>query len=108
MARRPGFKTFQRCVYAALLSRACDHENGAGLSMLNPGAKVPNGGGALTAVSRAAGMALTKVLAKENAGFNILVNGLLAVELEVSRERCHADTGLSLEEWYEDAAKQLK
>ena len=47
------------------------------INVLNLGAKVPNGGGAPTAVSRAAGMALTKVLANENAGFNILVNGLL-------------------------------
>ena len=47
------------------------------INVLNLGAKAPNAGGAPTAVSRAAGMALTKVLANENAGFNILVNGLL-------------------------------
>ena len=80
------------------------------INVLNLGAKVPNGGGAPTAVSRAAGMALTKVLAKENAGFNILVNGLLVGRIRSEQwERRHAaDTrGLSLEEWYEDAAKQL-
>ena len=80
------------------------------INVLNLGAKVPNGGGAPTAVSRAAGMALNKVLAKENAGFNILVNGLLVGRIRSDQwERRHAaDTrGLSLEEWYEDAAKQL-
>lgn len=80
------------------------------INVLNLGAKVPNGGGAPTAVSRAAGMALTKVLAKENAGFNILVNGLLVGRIRSDQwERRHAaDTrGLSLEEWYKDAAKQL-
>ena len=80
------------------------------INVLNLGAKVPNGGGAPTAVSRAAGMALTKILANENAGFNILVNGLLVGRIRSDQwERRHAaDTrGLSLEEWYEDAAKQL-
>ena len=38
------------------------------INVLNLGAKAPNAGGAPTAVSRAAGMALTKVLANENAG----------------------------------------
>ena len=37
------------------------------INVLNLGAKAPNAGGAPTAVSRAAGMALTKVLANENA-----------------------------------------
>ena len=55
-------------------------------------------------------MALTKILANENAGFNLLVNGLLVGRIRSDQwERRHAaDTrGLTLEEWYEDAAKQL-
>ena len=44
--------------------------------MLNIGAKAPKAGSAPTAVSRAAGMALTKVLAGEGAPHNILVNSL--------------------------------
>ena len=41
------------------------------------GAKAPRGGGAPTAVSRAAGMTLTKVLANEYAPHGVLVNALL-------------------------------
>lgn len=46
------------------------------INILNIGAKAPRGGSAPTAVSRAAGMALTKVLSKEGAPHNVLVNGL--------------------------------
>ena len=46
------------------------------INVLNIGAKAPSAGGAPTAVSRAAGMALTKVLAGEGAPFNVLVNAL--------------------------------
>jgi 3-oxoacyl-[acyl-carrier protein] reductase len=45
--------------------------------VLNTGAKAPRANGAPTAVSRAAGMALMKVLANEGAPHGILVNGLL-------------------------------
>jgi NAD(P)-dependent dehydrogenase (short-subunit alcohol dehydrogenase family) len=47
------------------------------LNVLNIGAKAPGAGSAPTSVSRAAGMALTKVLAGEGAPHNILVNALL-------------------------------
>jgi 3-oxoacyl-[acyl-carrier protein] reductase len=46
------------------------------INVLNIGAKAPKAGGAPTAVSRAAGMALTKVLAGEGAPLGILVNSL--------------------------------
>lgn len=46
------------------------------INILNTGAKAPRAGGAPTAVSRAAGMALMKVLSKEGAPHNVLVNGL--------------------------------
>lgn len=46
------------------------------VNVLNIGAKAPKAGGAPTAVSRAAGMALTKVLAGEGAPLGILVNSL--------------------------------
>jgi 3-oxoacyl-[acyl-carrier protein] reductase len=80
------------------------------INVLNLGAKAPNGGGAPTAVSRAAGMALMKVLANENAPYNILVNGLLVGRIRSDQwERRHAaDTrGLSLEEWYDEEARKL-
>ena len=46
------------------------------INVLNIGAKAPRAGSAPTAVSRAAGMALTKVLAGEGAPHNVLVNSL--------------------------------
>ncbi|MFC3127351.1 SDR family oxidoreductase [Pseudoroseomonas globiformis] len=46
------------------------------INVLNIGAKAPKPGSAPTAVSRAAGMALTKILAGEGAPHNILVNAL--------------------------------
>lgn len=47
------------------------------INVLNTYAKAPRGGSAPTSVSRAAGMALTKVMAGEGAEHNILVNALL-------------------------------
>ena len=47
------------------------------INVLNIGAKTPRAGSAPTVVSRAAGMALTKVLAGEGAPHGILVNALL-------------------------------
>jgi 3-oxoacyl-[acyl-carrier protein] reductase len=47
------------------------------INVLNSGAKAPRANGAPTAVSRAAGMALMKVLAGEGAPHGILVNGML-------------------------------
>ena len=46
------------------------------INVLNIGAKAPRPGSAPTAVTRAAGLALTKVLAGEGAPFNVLVNSL--------------------------------
>lgn len=46
------------------------------INVLNVGAKAPGGGSAPTSVTRAAGMALTKVLSFEGAPHNILVNAL--------------------------------
>lgn len=45
------------------------------INMLNTMAKTPSAGSAPTSVTRAAGMALTKVLSAEGAPHNILVNG---------------------------------
>jgi NAD(P)-dependent dehydrogenase (short-subunit alcohol dehydrogenase family) len=51
------------------------------INVLNIGAKAPRAGGAPTAVSRAAGMALTKILAGEGAPHNVLVNALLVGQI---------------------------
>ena len=61
------------------------------INILNIGAKAPRGASAPTSVSRAAGMALTKVLANEGAPHNVLVNallvGLIDSEQHVRRHR---------------------
>jgi NAD(P)-dependent dehydrogenase (short-subunit alcohol dehydrogenase family) len=76
------------------------------INVLNIGAKAPRPGGAPTVVSRAAGMALTKVLAGEGAPHNVLVNALL-VGLIVSDQwvRRHAAAGAN--EPFEDYIKGL-
>jgi len=80
------------------------------INVLNVGAKMPGAEGAPTAVSRAAGMALMKVLANEGAPFNVLVNGMLVGKIRSDQwERRHqADPrGLTLDEWYEETGKDL-
>jgi 3-oxoacyl-[acyl-carrier protein] reductase len=52
------------------------------INVLNTGAKTPGAGSAPTTVSRAAGLALTKVLAGEGAPYNVLVNALLVGVIE--------------------------
>ncbi len=72
------------------------------INVLATAAKAPPGGGAPTAVSRAAGMALTKVLANEGAPHGILVNALLVGIIESDQwvQRHATDPrGISWEEW---------
>ena len=86
-----------------------DRRWGRIVNVLNVGAKTPPAEGAPTAVSRAAGMALMKVLANENAAHNILVNAMLVGKIRSEQwERRHAEDsrGLTLEEWYLDAGLQ--
>lgn len=76
------------------------------INVLNTGAKAPRANGAPTAVSRAAGMALMKVLANEGAPHGILVNGMLVglIDSDQHRRR-HARDGANVP--YEDFAKKL-
>lgn len=62
------------------------------LNLLNVYAKTPDANTAPTSVSRAAGMALTKVLANEGAPHNVLVNALLIgfIESDQIRRRYEA------------------
>src|SRR5277367_317798 len=57
------------------------------INVLNIGAKAPRANGAPTAVSRAAGMALMKVLAGEGAPHGILVNGMLVGLIDSDQHR---------------------
>jgi len=80
------------------------------INILNVGAKMPGAEGAPTAVSRAAGMALMKVLANEGAPFNVLVNGMLVGKIRSDQwERRHAadPRGLTLDEWYAEQGQDL-
>ena len=75
------------------------------INVLNTGAKAPRANGAPTAVSRAAGMALMKVLAGEGAPHGILVNGMLVGLIDSDQhKRRHAREG-SNESYNEFTAK---
>ncbi|WP_414444692.1 SDR family oxidoreductase [Burkholderia sp. 22PA0106] len=64
------------------------------INVLNIGAKAPKAASAPTSVSRAAGMALTKVLAGEGAPHNVLVNALHVGLIESDQWlRKHAQSG---------------
>jgi len=77
------------------------------INTLNIGAKAPRPGGAPTAVTRAAGMALTKVLAGEGGPHNILVNALLIGFIEADQHvRGAARTGVSLQDYMKERSKE--
>ena len=80
------------------------------LNLLNVYAKTPDANTAPTSISRAAGMALTKVLSAEGAADNILVNALLIgfLESDKSRRR-HVASGSndSLDEFIAKAGERL-
>jgi NAD(P)-dependent dehydrogenase (short-subunit alcohol dehydrogenase family) len=80
------------------------------INVLNTGAKAPPAEGAPTAVSRAAGMALTKVLAGEGAAHGILVNALLVGIIESDqwvRRFATDNRGLSWEQWKAEQGKAV-
>jgi 3-oxoacyl-[acyl-carrier protein] reductase len=77
------------------------------INVLNIGAKAPRAGSAPTTISRAAGMALTKVLAGEGAPHNILVNALLVGIIEADQHVQRAKrTGVPYAEYMERYAKE--
>jgi len=77
------------------------------INVLAIGAKAPRGGSAPTTISRAAGMALTKVLAGEGAPHNILVNALLVGIIEADQHVQRAKRlGVALTEYMEGFAKE--
>jgi len=78
------------------------------INVLSTQAKTPGPAGAPTAVSRAAGMALTKILAGEGAPHGILVNGLMVGIIESDQwVRRHAadPRGITWEEWKAEQGK---
>src|SRR5215468_9637016 len=78
------------------------------INTLNIGAKAPRAESAPTTITRAAGMALTKVLAGEGAPHNILVNALLVGLIEADQHIQSAKRrGVTLEEYKATLAKEI-
>ena len=80
------------------------------INLLNVYAKLPGAGTAPTSISRAAGMALTKVLSAEGAAENILVNAMLIGFIEsdqIKRQHEASGSDLSLEEFIVKAGARL-
>ena len=76
--------------------------------MLNIGAKAPRGGSAPTSISRAAGMALTKVLSHEGAPHNILVNAMLVGFIEADQHvQAAKKAGIELKDYIAARAKEI-
>ena len=78
------------------------------INTLNIGAKAPRPRSAPTSVTRAAGLALTKVLAGEGAPYNILVNALLVGFIEADQHvRAAEKAGIPLDEYLGARAKDI-
>jgi 3-oxoacyl-[acyl-carrier protein] reductase len=79
------------------------------VNVLNIGAKAPGADSTPTSVSRAAGLALTKALSKENAPHNVLVNAMLVGLIESDqwqrRHKSAAGAGKTYEEFLAGMAK---
>jgi 3-oxoacyl-[acyl-carrier protein] reductase len=103
-------------LFAAIrLSRAAfprmkERKWGRIINVLNTGAKWPRFGSAPTSVTRAAGMALTKVLANEGAPHNVLCNAVLVGLIQTDQwVRGHAEEnrGRTLEDYLAEMAQRI-
>jgi len=78
------------------------------INVLNIGAKAPRAGSAPTTISRAAGMALTKVLSQEGAPHNILVNcmhvGFIEADQHVQRAK---RLGIDIKDYIREREKTI-
>jgi NAD(P)-dependent dehydrogenase (short-subunit alcohol dehydrogenase family) len=78
------------------------------INVLNIGAKAPRAGSAPTSVTRAAGLALTKVLAGEGAPHGVLVNALLVGFIESDQwVRAAENAGTTLEAYLQERGKTV-
>jgi NAD(P)-dependent dehydrogenase (short-subunit alcohol dehydrogenase family) len=80
------------------------------INVLNSSAKGPRAGSAPSSVTRAAGMALTKVLSNEGAPYNVLVNAVLVGLIQTDQwVRGHAaeNKGRTMEAYLGDMAKRI-
>jgi 3-oxoacyl-[acyl-carrier protein] reductase len=98
---------FSRLAFADMKER----QWGRIINVLNTGAKAPQAEGAPTAVSRAAGLALSKILSHEGAPHNILVNALMTGLIDSDQHvRRHAgdNRGLTYEAFKVEMAEKAK
>ena len=80
------------------------------INILNTAAKAPPPGSAPTSVSRAAGMALTKVLSGEGAPHNVLVNALMIGNIksdQIRRAWEASGSNAPFDDFVADAGKRL-
>src|SRR5437764_335342 len=78
------------------------------INVLNVGAKAARPKSAPTSITRAAGMALTKVLAGEGAPHNVLVNALLVGFIEADQHvRAAEKAGIELKEYINARIKDV-
>jgi 3-oxoacyl-[acyl-carrier protein] reductase len=107
---------FDLKVFAAIrLVRLCmpqmkDRKWGRIINVLNIGAKAPGPRSVPTSVSRAAGLAITKVLAHEGAPHNVLANALhvgVIVSDQIVRRHKREGTNVSLEDFIKKAGEPV-
>jgi 3-oxoacyl-[acyl-carrier protein] reductase len=78
------------------------------INVLNIGAKAPRPGSAPTSITRAAGMALTKVLAGEGGPHNVLVNAMLIGFIEADQHvRTAARLGIDLKDYMSQRSREI-
>ena len=78
------------------------------INTLNIGAKAPRPRSAPTSITRAAGLALTKVLAGEGAPHNVLVNALLVGFIEADQHvRAAEKAGIALADYVAARTKEI-
>ena len=78
------------------------------INTLNIGAKAPRARSAPTSITRAAGLALTKVLAGEGAPHNVLVNALLVGFIEADQHvQAAAKAGIDLKDYVSARTKEI-
>ena len=97
---------FSRLVFPGMKERRW----GRIVNILNTAAKAPPPGSAPTSVSRAAGMALTKVLAGEGAPHNVLVNALMIGSIksdQVRRAYDRSDKSVDFEAFMANSGRSL-
>jgi 3-oxoacyl-[acyl-carrier protein] reductase len=85
-----------------------ERRSGRIINILNVGAKAPRANSAPTSISRAAGMAFTKVLSGEGAPHNILVNALLVGLIEADQHvQAAKRKGVAVEDYLAGMAKEI-